>query len=149
MKKTKFHFIVLLLCSLMFSCASSLYDHYTFTETIGAKTDAQSLIRQSVTSYENHISQIESFKSRIDKMVIYEKEKSKNEITLKMWNHMNSENSSLSKFLVLWKEKDKLNPAFTEDFASQIDKMFDLMIAYETKKDQESKSALEQLLTVQ
>ena len=149
MEKRTLYYWFIIFSTLLTSCATTFYDHYTFTETIGAKTDAQSLIRQSVTSYENHISQIESFKSRIDKMVIYEKEKSKNEITLKMWNHMNSENSSLSKFLVLWKEKDKLNPVFTEDFASQIDKMFDLMIAYETKKDQESKSALEQLLTVQ
>ena len=150
MKKTKIYFILLVVSSLLISsCATSFYDHYTFTETITAKTEAQSLIRQSVNSYENHIPQIESFKSRIDKMVIYEREKSKNEITLKMWNHMNSEKSSLSKFLELWKEKDKLNPAFTEEFATQIDKMFDLMIAYETKKDPESKSALEQLLTAQ
>ena len=149
MENRTLYYWFIIFFTILSSCATSLYDHYTFTETITAKTEAESLIRQSVNSYQNYIPQIEAFKARVQKMSIYEREKDKNEITQKMWDYLNSEKSSLSKFLVLWEEKDSLNPAFTEEFSKQISSAFDLMIEYESKKSPESQSALQQLLTAQ
>ena len=149
MENRTLYYWFIIFFTILSSCATSLYDHYTFTETITAKTEAESLIRQSVNSYQNYIPQIEAFKARVQKMSIYEREKDKNEITQKMWDYLNSEKSSLSKFLILWEEKDSLNPAFTEEFSKQISSAFDLMIEYESKKSPESQSALQQLLTAQ
>ncbi|UZO82409.1 hypothetical protein NBT05_08025 [Aquimarina sp. ERC-38] len=142
------HFYFLLCISihfLFFSC-TTLYDHYTFTETIETKVQIENLIRQSVNSFSENKEQVTAFQNQLQKMLIYEKAKDKNEITIKMWEYINSPNSSVSKFLKLWEEKDTLSPAFTEEFKVPIQRIFDLMVAYENKKDQPTEDALQQIL---
>ncbi len=128
------------------SCSSAFYDHYTYTETLETKVKANSLIRQSINPYQENIVQVEDFKGQLEKMVTYEKAKSKNEISVKMWEYVNNEKSSLHQFLNLWKEQGTLSPAFTEEFAVSINAIFDKMLDYETKKDTQSENALLNLI---
>lgn len=136
---------VVLCVQLFFTSCATLYDHYTFTETVEAKLQAKSLITLSTQPYADHITEVESLKNQIEKMVIYERAKNRNEITLKMWEYINRPNSAIHKFIKLWKDKGTLSPAFAEEFVEPIEKTFDLMIDYEIKKDKQSENALLQL----
>ena len=137
-----FRIVFFTLSILVSSCATSLYDHYTFTETLEAKVQTESLIKQSVNPYTAHAAEIVFLKNRLNKMVMYERSKSKNPITLKMWEFVNSKNSSIHQFIELWKEKGTLSPVFTEEYSEQANEIFQLMLDYESKKDTESESAL-------
>ncbi len=144
----KFSFKCIYLCLIMVigSCSTAFYDHYTFTETLETKVNANSLIRLSVHPYDENIAQVENFKGQLEKMVTYEKAKSKNEISVKMWEYVNNEKSSLHQFLNLWKEQGTLSSAFTEEFTVNINAIFDKMLDFETKKDAQSENALLNLI---
>ena len=144
--KTIRNVLALVVIFFLSGCSSSLYDHYTLTETLETKVQTESLIRQSVNPYPDYIAQVESLKGTIEKMVLYERSKSKNPITIKMWEHLNNDMSSVHQFLKLWKEKETLSLEFTEEFSKQTNEIFQLMIDYETKKDKASESALSKLI---
>ena len=146
--KTLFRTVVLVLTILTTSCATTLYDHYTFTETLEAKAQTHGLIKLSESPFSEHVTEVALLKNRLDKMVAYERSKSKNPITIKMWEFLNKEDSSIHKFLKLWEEKGALSPALTEEFSKQTDEIFQLMIDYETKKDTESENALSRILGI-
>ena len=146
--KTLFRTVVLAVSMFLLSCGTTLYDHYTFTETLEAKVQTARLIRESITPYQDHVAEVGILKNRLDKMVAYERSKSKNPITIKMWEFLNKEDSSIHKFLKLWEEKGTLSLVFTEEYSKQTDKIFQLMIDYETKKDTESESALSRILGI-
>lgn len=141
-------FFLLGIALLSSSCAT-LYDHYTFTETVETKVQIQNLIDQSVTPYAENKLQINTFQNQLQKMLIYERAKGKNEITLKMWEFINNSNSSINKFLALWEEQNTLSPAFIEEFRAPITRIFDLMVAYENNKDKPTENVLLQVLQTQ
>ena len=146
--KSLLSFLLLGISLSFFSCAT-LYDHYTFTETVETKVQVQNLIEQSATPYAENKSQINTFQNQLQKMLIYERAKGKNEITLKMWEFINNPNSSINKFLALWEEQNTLSPAFIEEFRAPITRIFDLMVAYENNKDKPTENALLQVLQTQ
>ncbi len=132
----------------MLSCGTSLYDHYSYTQTLETKADAISLIAVSDEAYENHRTAVEDLKSQIDLMLTYEQAKSKNEISVQMWRYLQNEDSSLQQFLSLWQQQGNLSAAFKEEFRPQIEKIFDLMAQYESRKDARSKNSLLELITL-
>lgn len=137
-----FKWIYLCLILTLGSCSTALYDHYTYTETLETKVLVNTLVKQSVNPYTDFAPQVESVKGQFDKMLTYEKSKSKNPITIKMWEYVNNENNSIHKFFSLWKEQGTLSEAFTGEFKPKINSLFDSMLDYETKKDSESESKL-------
>lgn len=80
-------------------------------------------------------------------MVAYERMKDKNQITVKMWEYLNADNSTLHKFLDTWEDQGTLGTVFTEEFGPQISKAFDLMVDYENKKDKKSENAISAFLS--
>jgi len=131
---------------IMLSSCSSLYDHFTYTETIKTKLDAISLIDKSDTPYDDSEVQITNLKNQMEKMVIYEKGKAKNELTQKMWQLISSDKNLMGSYLKLWEEKGSLNPAFKEEAKPQIEEAFNLMIFYEEKKDRKAQNALAEFI---
>ena len=81
-------------------------------------------------------------------MVSYEKAKSKNEITIQMWQYLQSDASSIQQFLDLWETQGTLSTAFKAEFKPQVAKIFDLMANYENKKNEQSKLALLDLISM-
>ncbi|MFD1614231.1 hypothetical protein [Gelatiniphilus marinus] len=144
MKTLKKTFIAFMAVTLV-SC-TSLYDHFTYTETIKTKLDAISLIDKSDTPYSGSEVQITALKNQMEKMVIYEKGKAKNQLTTKMWELISSDKHLMGSYLKLWEEKGALNPAFKEEAKPQIEEAFNLMIYYEEKKDKQSQNALTQFI---
>lgn len=147
MKKLKNTLIIFISITVLCGCASSLYDHYTFTETLNTKVKAEHLIQKSNTPYSDNISLVDDLKVQLQTMVAYERAKEKNQITLKMWEYLNRDNSAIHKFLETWENKGTLSPVFAKEFSPQISKAFDLMIDYENKKNKASENAITSFLS--
>ncbi|HPF10753.1 MAG TPA: hypothetical protein PKW08_08100 [Flavobacteriaceae bacterium] len=143
--KTTLKTYALLLSLLLASCAS-YYDHYTLSETVFTKVMVESLINKATSPYADHEAAVNDLQLQLQKMLLYEKTKKKNLIMQQMWALLNSENSSLQGFLKTWKDQGTLSPVFIEEFSPETLKLFDLMIDFESQKDEKSESALKQIL---
>lgn len=129
----------------LLSCAS-LYDHFTYTETIETKLSTLSLMKKSDSPFADNQNEIEDLKNQLEKMEIYEKGKKRNEITGKMWELIGSDQHLVGSYLKLWEEKGSLNPALAEEAIPQIEEAYDLMLNFETKKDKQSKNVLTEFI---
>lgn len=137
MKTLKIYFILLCTVTTISSCTStsSLYDHYTYTETIEIKLQTLSLMDKSDTAFSTHENEVIALKNELEKMLIYERGKGKNEITQKMWEVLNNDNKLVLSYLTLWEQKGSLNTAFIQEAKPQIEEAFNILIQYEEKKD--------------
>jgi hypothetical protein len=123
------------------SCVS-LYDHYTYTETIETKLEALSLVDKSDEEFASHEAAVVALKNQIEKMLIYERGKNKNIITIKMWEVLHNDKNLIGSYLKLWEEKGRLNPVFIDEAKPQIEQAFDILIQFEEKKDKKSETIL-------
>jgi len=145
MKSLKIKSIILLVTMTIWSCVS-LYDHYTYTETIETKLATLSLMEKSDRPFSEHEEAVTELKNQLKKMEIYEKGKMKNEITGKMWELLGSDEHLVGSYLKLWEEKGSLNTEFSKQAIPQIEEAFDLMLLFETKKDKQSKNFLTEFI---
>jgi len=145
MKTLKKIFIVLLISMTLGSCAS-LYDHFTYTETIEAKLSTLSLVKKSDSPFVDNQNEVADLKNQLEKMEIYEKGKKRNEISGKMWELLGSDEHLVGNYLKLWEEKGSLNPAFAKEAIPQIEEAYDLMLLFETKKDKKSQNVLTEFI---
>lgn len=141
MKTPKISVMIAIIALVVSSCAS-LYDHYTYTETITTKVQAVSLIEQSDESYALHASEVTALKNQLQKMLAYEEGKAKNDITVRMWRVLNNDEKLIISYLSLWEEKGTLSPVFIGEAKPQIEEAFDILIAYEEKKDKKAENAI-------
>lgn len=147
MKKIKNIISACLIAAFLTACSTTLYDHYSFTQTLEAKAKAISLINVSDQPYSNHAIAVQELENHIKMMRDYEQAKSKNDITIQMWQYLNSEQSAISGFIKLWEEQQTLSTPFKEEFRPQIERVFDLMADYETRKSKQSENLLLDLIT--
>ena len=145
MKILKSTFIILISTMTFWGC-SSLYDHFTYTETIETKLTTLSLMDKSDSPFADAEDEVIALKNQIEKMVIYEQGKQKNEITQKMWELLSNDKHLVGSYLKLWEEKGQVNTVFKDEAKPQIEEAFDLMILYETKKDKQSQNLLKNFL---
>ena len=145
MKKLK-KTIALLVAVLSMSSCASLYDHFTYTETIEAKLATLSLMEKSDSPFTENEDEVVDVKNQLEKMEIYEKGKSRNDITGKMWELLRSDEHLVGSYLKLWEEKGSLNPEFAEQAIPQIEEAYDLMLLFETKKDKKAQNALTEFI---
>ena len=128
--------------ALMVTSCASLYDHYTYTETITTKIQTLSLIEQSDEVYTLHAAEVTALENQLQKMLTYEEGKAKNDITVRMWRLLNNEKKLIRSYLTLWEEKGRVNPVFIEEAKLQIEEAFTILIAYEEKKDKKTETAI-------
>lgn len=145
--KTKLK-IYVLLASLFFASCASIYDHYTFTQTLETKVMVDNLFQKSITQqYADNTSNIDELQKQLQKMLLYEKTKNDNLITQKMWEVHTSKNSALQGFFAQWEEQGTMSEAFIDAFTPEISKSFDLMIDYEANKSKQTETLLSQVLS--
>lgn len=144
MKTLKIYFIAFITTFSIVSCGSvsSLYDHYTYTETIEIKLQTLSLMDKSDDAFSSHENEVIDLKNQLEKMFTYERGKNQNLITTKMWEVLNNDNKLVKSYLALWEQKGTLNSAFIEEAKPQIEKAFNILIQYEEKKDTTSENAV-------
>jgi len=97
---------------------------------------------KSDTAFSSHENEVIALKNDLQKMLIYETGKGKNEITQKMWEVLNNDNKLVLSYLALWKQKGSLNAAFIEEAKPQIEEAFNILIQYEEKKDPTNENAV-------
>ena len=140
--KTRKTSLILGVVALTLSSCASLYDHYTYTETIATKIQTVSLVEQSNESYSLHASEVTALKNQLQKMLAYEEGKAKNDITVRMWRVLNNDEKLIKSYLSLWEEKGTLPPVFIGEAKPQIEEAFDILIAYEEKKDKKTEATI-------
>jgi len=127
------------LLSLFFLCTAcntiSVFDKYSYKETISAKIESLALMDKATESYNDHEAAVETLTKSMLKIYEYEKHRTRNNETLRMWEIiLDPGKHLLSGFFVKWKSDDHLNKAFIDQVKIQVEKGFDIIIDLENKK---------------
>src|SRR5665647_2692675 len=94
MKKTYLSVLIRNLTILVFllsftGCATiSSFDQYAYTQTTSLKVDAMNTMDLATDEYTTHEKTVQDLQTRLQKVYEYEKNRPKNEITLKMWDKL-------------------------------------------------------------
>lgn len=130
--------LVLFLILLLNSCATSIssFDQYAYTQTTSVKVDALNLMDLAKEDgYNNHIQAYQDLQTNLQKIYEYEKNRPKNEITIKLWDKLLDKNGGLlGGFLERWKQGTKMSVTFVSNTEEQVGEAFDMISGLESKK---------------
>lgn len=132
--------IVLFLLISSLSCVSiSRFDQYSYAQTTAIKVDALELMDLAVNDYSLYEKTDREFQTKLKKIYEYEKNKPKNDFSIKLWTKLIDPNGHLLVgFLNKWKTEKKLNEMFVSEEKKLVDKAFDQIIGLEIKKTKPS-----------
>jgi hypothetical protein len=118
------------------SCASiSLFDQQAYTQTTSIKVDALNLMDSAKNDYANQEKNVKEYLTKQQKIYEYEKNRPKNEITLKLWDKLLDKNGHLlGGFINRWETERKLNETFIAEAKKLVDIAFDQISGLESKK---------------
>jgi hypothetical protein len=134
----------------VFGCATiSNFDQYAYTQTTSVKVDVYNLMSKSNERYSNHLNDLDAVNSKLMKNIEYEKHRSKNKISIlmydRLWKLINDTTTihGIGKefkhgFFPHWQEKNTLDTVFISQAKAQIAEGFDLIAELESKKIKES-----------
>lgn len=129
---------ILLIISLItiLGCASiSQFDQYAYVQTTSLKVDALQVMDLAVDEFNDHADEVKMLKANLQKIYEYEKNRPKNEITLKMWDKLLDANGHLiGGFLKKWEEDSTLSEFFINEAKKTIGPAFDQIAQLESKK---------------
>ena len=128
--------VVILFCSLLYSCATiSGFDQYAYTQATSIKVDALNVMSMANENYADHLQDVSAVNTEIQKIYEYEKNRPRNAITTKMWAKMIDTTGHLyGGFMHRWKNQGKLSTAFIENERDLIAQSFDQIAGLESKK---------------
>ncbi len=144
--------ILILLFSglLMTSCASmkmASYDQYSYQKTIDIKVMTIWLMDRSIDPYKEYQAMAEDLSMEVEKMMLYEQNRPNNEVSYQMWKLMNDEDKTfIAGYLKKWRENEQFSKAFVEEAKQQMDEALNTLIGFESKKDEQSKTRLKNLI---
>jgi len=86
--------IILFLSLLISGCATSIsrYDQHAYMQTTSLKVDALNLMDSAKDEYNSHIIAVQELQTNLQKAYEYEKNRPKNEITIKLWDKLLDKN---------------------------------------------------------
>jgi len=141
MKKTYFSAPIRNLTILVFllsftACATiSPFDQYAYTQTTSLKVDAMNTMDLATDDYATHEKTVQDLQTKLQKVYEYEKNRPRNEITLKMWDKLLDANGHLlGGFIKRWQGEHKLNAVFVREEKKIIDEAFDQIAGLESHK---------------
>lgn len=141
MKKTNLSVLIRNLTILVFilsftACATiSSFDQYAYTQTTSLKVDAMNTMNLATDDYATHEKTVQDLQTKLQKVYAYEKNRPKNEITLKMWDKLLDGNGHLlGGFIKRWQTEHKLNAVFVREEKKIIDEAFDQIAGLESHK---------------
>jgi len=117
-------------------CASiSGFDRQAYIYTTSVKVDALNVMDLATSDYAAHSKEVKELQTQLQKIYEYEKNRPKNEITLKQWDILlNSEGHLLGGFLKRWETQKTLSKTFVNEAKKLVDKAFDQIAGLESKK---------------
>jgi len=127
---------VLPLLFLLNSCATTAnFDQYAYAQTTAVKVEALDLMSNATQDDSLFTAQIKDIDIKLQKIFEYEKNRPKNDITVKMWKLLLDPNHHLyGGFIKRWQTDSKLSPTFVEEAKKQIASGFDKVAELESKK---------------
>jgi len=141
LKRNSFHLfgqkiILLTLYIAVIGCATiSQFDQYAYVQTTSLKVDALQIMDLAVDDFSDHADEVTELKANLQKIYEYEKNRPKNEITLKMWEKLLNEDGHLiGGFLVKWETEGKQSQVFITEAKKIIGPAFDQIAQLESKK---------------
>ncbi len=127
--------IVILL--LIYSSCSSItsFDQYAYAQTTSVKVDALNVMDLAKENYDTNKVAAQDLKTKLQKVYEYEKNRPKNEITIKLWDKLlDPEGHLLGGFLVRWEKEKTLGKAFISEEKKLVAGAFDQISGLESKK---------------
>ena len=141
MKKTYlsalFRHLTLLVVVLSFTaCATiSSFDQYAYAQTTSLKVDALNTMDLATGNYSTNEKTVQELQTKLQKAYEYEKNRPKNEITLKMWTILLDSNGHLlGGFITRWEKEQKLNAVFIQEEKKIVGDAFDQIAGLESQK---------------
>ncbi len=118
------------------ACASiSTFDQYAYTQTTSLKVDALNTMELATTDFASNEKTVQDLQTKLQKVYEYEKNRPKNEITLRMWNILLDTNGHLiGGFLKRWENEKKLNAVFVQEEKKIVGDAFDQIAGLESHK---------------
>ena len=130
--------MVLFFILLFSSCATTIssFDQQAYIQTTSVKVDALNLMNSAKEDgYNNHIQAFQALQTNLKKIYEYEKNRPKNEITIKLWDKLLDKNGHLlGGFLERWKQGTKMSVTFVSNTEEQVEEAFDTISGLESKK---------------
>ena len=117
-------------------CASiSAFDQQAYVYTTSVKVDALNVMDLATNDFANQAKEVKVLQTQLQKIYEYEKNRPKNEITLKQWDILlNPEGHLLGGFLKRWETQKTLSKTFVNEAKKLVDKAFDQIAGLESKK---------------
>lgn len=125
-------FMILIICS----CASiSRFDQYAYAQTTSLKVDALNTMSLATSNYDSCADKVQNLETSLQKIYEYEKNRPKNEISIKLWDKLlNKDGHLLGGFIERWKKENKLNETFILNLKEQVGEAFDQISGLESNK---------------
>jgi hypothetical protein len=119
-----------------FSCVSiSSFDQFAYAQTTSVKVDGLNLMDKATEDFSSHQESVSQYKTQLQKVYEYEKNRPKNEITIKLWDKLLDPNGHLlGGFLNRWEKEKKLSATFITEEKKLVDQAFDQIAGLESKK---------------
>lgn len=132
--------VILFVILSLAGCATiSSFDQYAYAQTTSAKVDALNLMSKATTDYQKNEKSVVALQTELDKIYEYEKNRPKNEITVKMWKILLNKNGHLlGGFLIRWKKEGHLNKIFITEEKKLVGSAFDQIAGLESHKIKKS-----------
>ena len=118
------------------SCSTiSSFDQYAYAQTTSVKVDALNVMDLATQNYDTNKVAVQELKTKLQKVYEYEKNRPKNEITVKLWDKLlDPEGHLLGGFLVRWETEKKLGKVFISEEKKLVASAFDQISGLESKK---------------
>ncbi|HSB92862.1 MAG TPA: hypothetical protein VLC28_07085 [Flavitalea sp.] len=129
--------ILLPLLFMLISCGTmtASFDQYAYAQTTAAKVEAMDLISHATQNVSGFTTQIRDVDLKLKKIYEYEKNRPKNDITVKMWQLLlDPEKRLYGGFIKRWQTDSTLSKAFVEEASMLIGSGFDKVAELESKK---------------
>lgn len=120
----------------VYGCTTiSQFDQYAYVQTTSLKVDALGVMDLATENFEDHTDAVTVLRANLQKIYEYEKNRPKNEITVKMWEKiLNEEGHLLGGFLKRWENQGPQSQVFIEENKKIIGQAFDQIAQLESKK---------------
>jgi len=127
--------LLLLLFSFVGCSSISTFDQHAYIQTTSLKVDALNLMAQATDSFSIHAKSVAELKTNLQKVYEYERNRPKNEVTVKMWDLLlSSDGHLLGGFLKRWEDKSVLGATFVNEEKKIISDAFDQIAGLESGK---------------
>ena len=118
------------------TCASiSSFDQQAYTQTTSLKVDALNIMDLAKYDFATQEKAVTEYQTKQQKVYEYEKNRPKNEITIRMWDKLLDKNGHLlGGFINRWQTENKLNETYIMEAKKLVDQAFDQISGLESKK---------------